>query len=124
MFDLKKFSLSLGILLCLSLISFNHVLGSGEQKSDHDTDSYYVPANPDEPFAPLNVLKTRYLAWAYAKNTDPNHAGWYSVWAEVNKDRYRRSGSYRGILDEHAYKEEDRFLWQAAPPMFSNAICQ
>lgn len=119
---------SLGILvLCLSLISFNnYILAEDEpaQTSNHDTDSYYVPADPDEPFDSLNVLKTRYLAWAYAKNTDPNHAWWYSVWAEVNRDRDRRSGSYRGILNEHAYKEEDRFFWQAAPPTFSNAICQ
>lgn len=61
MFGLKKFSLSLGILLCLSLISFNHILANGKQTSDHDTDSFYLPADPDEPFDSLNALKTRYF---------------------------------------------------------------
>ena len=124
MLYLKKLSLSLGILLCLSVTSFNHVLGNSKQDSDHDSGSYYVPSNPNEPFDSLNVFRVRYLAWAYAKNTDPDHAGWYSVWAEVNRDRDRRSGSYRGKLNEYAYREEDRFFWEAAPPMFSNAICQ
>lgn len=117
---------SLGIMiLCSSLISLSYILAdaAAPQTNDDDTDSYYVPANPNEPFDSLNVFRTRYLAWAYAKNTDNNHAGWYSVWAEVNRNRDRRGGSYTGKIDEHAYKEEDRFLWQAAPPMFSHSFC-
>ncbi|RKU07594.1 hypothetical protein C6503_24215 [Candidatus Poribacteria bacterium] len=118
---------SLGIMiLCLFLISITYILvdAAAPQTSDDDTDSYYVPANPNEPFDALNVFKIRHIAWAYAKNTDPEHnVGWYSVWAEVDKDRYRNGGTYTGILNEHAYKEKDRFVWQAALSMFSDSFC-
>lgn len=110
------------LILSLFLISISQIVtvGDDEPVRSHASDASFFFLDPQENIG--HFLKVRDFAWAFAKNKDPEHDGWFSVWAEVDRDRDRDSGDYDGILDAWAYKEQDRYIWQNAPQTFHSSF--
>ena len=65
-------------------------------------------------------LKMDYYAKAGAWASEDEN-GSFSVWAEVDGDRYRNSGIYSGGVNESGSKSQTRWAWEAAPSLFDSA---
>lgn len=65
-------------------------------------------------------LKVDYYAKAGAWASEDEN-GYFSVWAEVDSDRYRNSGVYSGGLTESGSKSQTRWTSEAAPSLFDSA---
>ena len=81
-------------LAMLILIALFVTIGTAfaEQTGNHITGSYVMGINKF------------YYGYAWAKNTDNDHAGWYHVWAHVGDgDNDYSGGSYTGAFEDYAF---------------------
>ena len=105
MYFLRSLSLPILITLFVSIISSGIAFAEAKQSGGSSTGSYAMGINKF------------YYGYAWVKNDDPNHGGWYHVWAHVGDgDNDYKGGSYTADFEQYAFSLHIVALNNPNPP--------